>query len=80
MDTTFNAVCSNKLRPSVQGGSGMNKTGACLWGRDLFHAAGIGGRTLCGVRSADWLTIGPMNTDKAMADGNFRKRCAAKLR
>lgn len=78
---TFEAVCSNKPRPSVQGDkpNAMYKTGAVLWGRDLYHANGHSGKTLCGVNCDEWLKIGPIDAEKAKADFNFCKRCANKL-
>lgn len=82
MSHTIELTSSYKPRPSVQGGvgkSGQYKTGACLWGKDTYHAVGKDGKTLCGVNSRDWMKLPPMNTDDAIADSDFCNRCASKL-
>lgn len=61
------AVCSNRPRPSVQRGA----RGSQWWRRDVWHIAGANGRTLCGVDTADWLTIG---------ETEINESCCAKCR
>lgn len=51
------AVCSNRPRPSVQRGSKGNQ----WWSREPYHLKGEDGRTLCGVSTSGWLTVGPMS-------------------
>ncbi len=51
------AVCSNKVRPSVHTG---RKNSAWGWQRDVYRLEGVANRTLCGINSAGWLVMGPM--------------------
>jgi hypothetical protein len=80
--TTLSFVCSNRPRPSVQHGRTWGyKTGAALWGRDVYHARGDENRTLCGRVANDWLTLddGDLTKEKALADDNFCHQCAKRL-
>lgn len=70
-------VCSNRPRPSVQ--SSLTSHGHQFWTRDVFHAAGESGKTLCGRATADWLCLDARPTQDAIADPHFCQRCATKL-
>lgn len=74
----INPVCSNRPRPSVH--SNSTSHGNQYWARDVFHAKGSAGKTLCGVATSDWLVLDPMPRTVAVADQHFCRRCAAKLR
>lgn len=83
MSETFLAVCSNKPRPTVHSNkykSGFYKTGKCLWGRDVFHAALNNRKTVCGKDRTEWLVIQPMLISKAIDQDDFCKRCAKGLK
>lgn len=72
---TVALVCSNRPKPSVQKGCKGNQH----WARDVFHAAGDAGKTLCGIPSADWLTLEPRTEAEAIDDRHLCHRCALKL-
>ncbi len=68
-------ICSNRPRPSVQKGA----KGHQHWARDVFHAAGDAGKTMCGANADGWLTILDRHPDDALSDPHFCLRCAAKI-
>lgn len=57
-------VCSARPRPTLQHGRGFFKTGEAVWGRDVWHIQGDGGKTLCGRDSTEFLTIGETEIDR----------------
>ena len=65
-------VCSNRRRPSVQ-----TQRGSQWWTRDVFHAAGALGETLCGRDAVGWLAMDPRPREEVLADQHFCRRCAA---
>lgn len=78
MTTTLNLFCSNRPRPQMHSG---RKGGNQWWARDVFHATAPGGKTmLCGLVGDGWLHIGKRAEAETLEDGNFCRRCAAKLK
>lgn len=67
-------VCSNKPRPSVQNNYTGPRGFTAVYGRDPWHVKGENGRTLCGINSSEWLTIGDLKPD-----GHLCHRCRRKL-
>lgn len=66
--TAVLGVCSAKSRPSVQNN---HSKGSQWWRRDVWHAQGDDGKTLCGRDSKEYLEIGMMEIDQ-----DFCLRCA----
>lgn len=82
MKNIIELTASYKPRPTVHSmrhKSGFYKTGACLWGKDTFHAVGNNAKTLCGIKSDEWMKLPSMDIEKVMEDSDFCSRCAAKL-
>ena len=65
-------VCSNKPRPSVQTGR-ETKTGASIWGRDVWHIQKSGMSTICGIDCSEWIRLG-----ETEIDWNCCERCKKK--
>lgn len=74
---TILPVCSNRPRPSVH--SNRSPFGSQHWAKDVFHAFGDNGKTMCGVKIDGWLRLDPMPVADAKADRNFCSRCLNKL-
>jgi hypothetical protein len=70
-----NLVCSAKPRPSVQKGA----KGSQWWTRDVFHVAGEGNKTLCGVNSSEWLKMDARDAQDVINDAHCCSRCAGKV-
>jgi hypothetical protein len=64
------AVCSSSSRPSVQ----RTGKGNQWWRREVYHLAGIDGKTVCGRDCRDWLSFKIAGTDS-----NCCVRCATSI-
>jgi len=70
-------TCSNRPRPSVH--SNATSHGNQHWSRDVFHAAGTKGKTLCGTSADGWIAMGTVTAASITANHHLCHRCRAKL-